>query len=103
MVIQTMMYSAYFEARICLHGKMIGRTMKLSDPDVFPAVSDNDAVKKAFEKAEMVEYLKSLRIRGTESDKKILVRLRSVVRKDKADATILTPKYNEQKGFKKLA
>lgn len=101
MVIRTTMYCAYFEMKVHLNGEPIGRTIELSDPDIYPAISDAEAIEKAFKRAELVEYIKSLRIRKNQSDKKILVRLKEVVRKDKSNETIFTPKYRG--GFKNRA
>lgn len=101
MVIQSTMYCAYFEMKVHIHDKPVGRTIRLSDPDIFPAINDSEAIRKAFERAELIEYLKSLKIRKTQSDKKIMIRLRAVVRKDKSNETIFIPKY--EKGFKNRA
>ncbi len=87
------MYLVYFEARVHLHGKPIGRTMELPDPDVLPASNDDEAIKRAFDQADVVESLKSLRIRPTRIDKKLLIRVKTVVRKGATDEVILSPKY----------
>lgn len=97
------MYLVYFEAKVHSHGKPIGRTIELPDPDILPASNDEEAIKRAFDQADVVEKLKSHRIRPTQIDKRLLIRVRAVVRKDKSDETILIPKYNDKKGFKNRA
>ena len=87
------MYLVYFEARVHLHGKPIGRMIELPDPDVLPASNDEEAIKRAFDQADVVESLKSLRIRPTQIDKKLLVRVKTIVRKGIIDEVILAPKY----------
>lgn len=87
------MYLVYFEARVHLHGKPIGRTMELPDPDVLPASNDEEAIKRAFDQAEVVEILKSHRIRPTRIDKKTLIRVKTIIRTGIKDETILSPKY----------
>ena len=95
------MYSVFFEAQMhSAQDKPIGKVMELSDPDIFPATDDEEAKKISFDKAEAIEYLKSLRIRRNESSKKMLIRVKRVVRICDKE-TILTPKYKGK--FKDLA
>ena len=91
---RTTMYAIYFETKVYFGDKPIGDTIELSDPDIIPAANDEEAIKRAFERAELIEYLKSLRLSNKASNKKILARVRAVVRMEQnKDIVIHTPKY----------
>ncbi len=99
MTIQSVMYAVYFEAQ--LHGddnEPVGKIMQLSDPDIFPANSDKEAIKKAHERADLVEYLKSLKVRNRRGAKKLFVRVKTVIRKG---AEHIIFKQGSTKKFKK--
>lgn len=91
-----MMYSAFFEAQThSKHDKPIGRVIALSDPDIFPAESNEKAIKEAVRRAEINEDLKSLRLTTGGSSKKFLVRVR-MIRKNLENEIIFLPKYKEE-------
>jgi len=95
------MYAVFFEARSYSgQNKPVGRILELSDPDIFPATNDEEAIKIAFDRAELIEYLKSLRIRKKISARKLLVRVKTIICKGETDKIILTPKYKGE--FKKI-
>lgn len=92
-----MMYAVFFEARVhSVLDQPIGRIIELSDPDIIPAQNDEEAIKIAFDRAELIEYLKSLRLSNKKHSRKLRVRVKSVVRKGVTDEVILTPKYTGQ-------
>ena len=94
MSITSTMYSVFFEARMYSgQNKPIGKVLELPDPDIFPAANDEEAIKIAFDRAELLEYLKSLRLSRKECPRKLLIRVREIVRKGAMDKTVLTPKY----------
>ena len=87
------MYSVYFEAQVhSTDNEPIGKIIKLSDPDMFPAENNDEAVKEACRLADVNEYLKSLRLTKGGSSKKLLVRVR-IVKKHLEGKTIFAPKY----------
>lgn len=89
------MYSAYFEAQIhSADNRPIGRIIKLSDPDMFPAESDDEAVKEGCRLAGINEYLKSLRLTNGGRNKKCLVRVR-MIKKNLEDRKIFVPRYKK--------
>jgi|GEM_PF-2075914 len=88
------MYSVFFEAQsFCGENKPVGKVLELPDPDIFPAMNDEQAIKAAIDRAELIEYLKSLRLTRKESSRKLLVRVKAVIRKGEKDEIIFTPKY----------
>lgn len=92
-----MMYAVFFEARVhSILDQPIGRIIELSDPDIIPARNDEEAIKMAFDRAELIEYLKSLKLNRKEVSRKLRVRVKSVIRKGATDEVILTPKYKGQ-------
>jgi hypothetical protein len=93
-----MMYAVFFEARMhSVNDQPVGKILELSDPDIIPAQNDEEAIKMAFDRAELIEYLKSLRLNGKESARKLMVRVKTVIRKgDMKDEVVFTPKYKGQ-------
>ena len=77
------MYSVWLESQIHSRaGQAIGQIMALSDPEIIMAGSDEEAMEKAAEKAEVAEYIKSLNFCRGRSSRRLLVRVKSVVRSD---------------------
>ena len=96
-MINVMMYAVFFEARVhSVLDQPIGRIIELSDPDIIPAQNDEEAIKMAFDCADRLEYLKSLRLNRKEVSRKLRVRVKSVVRKGVTDEIVFTPKYKGQ-------
>lgn len=93
-----LMYSVFFEAQMHSdRNEPIGKIIGLSDPDIFPAKNDQDAVKQAHNRAEVLEHLKSLRITNKESHKKLLVRVRKVVAHKDGNKVVFTPRRRKNK------
>lgn len=97
-----MMYAVFFETRMhSFHNRPVGKIIDLSDPDIILAKNDEEAIKMAFNNAEVIEYLKSLRLDRKKPGRKLRVRVKSVVRKGTTDKVILIPKYKGE--FKHMA
>lgn len=94
------MYSVWFEGQVHSgNGEPIGKIIDLSDPDIFPAKNDGDAMDKAFQRADVVEYLKSLRLNERISARKFLVRVKTVIRQSTREI-IYERKRRKEKKFK---
>jgi len=92
----TTMYLVHLEAQIhSKDDKPIGRIIEL-EPEPFPAQTDDEAIKEACSRADINEYLKSLRLTKGGGHKKFLVRVRSV-KKTIGNKAIFTPRYKAGK------
>ncbi|MDO8442758.1 MAG: hypothetical protein Q7S81_00650 [bacterium] len=87
------MYSVYFEIQShSMEDRPIGRIIQLPDPDMFPAESDDEAVKEACRLAEVNERLRSHRLTRGGGSKKILLRVR-MIKKELEGRIIFAPRY----------
>lgn len=90
------MYWVHLEARIhSKDGKPIGKVIEL-EPEVFPAQTDDEAIKEACRLAEVNERLRSLRLTNGGSHKKFLVRVKKV-EKALGEKVIFAPRYKNGK------
>ncbi|MHB9019512.1 MAG: hypothetical protein ACYC3G_01355 [Minisyncoccota bacterium] len=93
-MIQITMYSVFFEMQsFCGQNKPIGRIIEWPEPDIIPATNDEEAIKKAFDQADLNEHLNSLWLSRKSNTRKVRIRVKSVVRKGHEDKVIFVPKY----------